>query len=73
MDWRPGSLVFSVDGAVVRELAQAPDYPVQLMLGVFEFPDRHPDRADAEPSPELVVSRVRVPEERLGPTGSVTR
>ena len=60
VDWRPGSLVFSVDGAVVRELAQAPDYPVQLMLGVFAFRDRHPDRAAAEPSPELVVSRVRV-------------
>ena len=60
VDWRPGSLVFSVDGAVVRELAQAPAYPVQLMLGVFAFPDRHPDRADAEPNPELVVSRVRV-------------
>lgn len=60
VDWQPGSLFFSVDGRVVRELAQAPDYPVQLMLGVFAFPDRHPDRAVAEPSPELVVSRVQV-------------
>lgn len=60
VDWQPGSLVFSVDGRVVRDLAQAPDYPVQLMLGVFAFPDRHPDRAVAEPSPELVVSRVQV-------------
>jgi hypothetical protein len=59
VDWRPGSLVFSVDGAVVRELAQAPDYPVQLMLGVFEFPDRHRDLIDHGPAPELVVSRVR--------------
>jgi len=59
VDWRPGSLVFSVDGAVVRELAQAPDYPVQLMLGVFEFPDRHPDLIDHGPAPELVVTRVR--------------
>ena len=50
----------------MRELAQAPDYPVQLMLGVFAFPDRHPDRAVAEPSPELVVSRVRVRDARLG-------
>lgn len=59
VDWRPGSLVFSVDGRVVRELGQAPDYPVQLMLGVFQFPDRHPELAD-EVAPALVVSRVRV-------------
>ncbi len=60
VDWRPGSLVFAVDGAVVRELAQAPDYPVQLMLGVFEFPHRHPELPADGPPPELVVSRVRV-------------
>ncbi|HEY5783163.1 MAG TPA: glycoside hydrolase family 16 protein [Microlunatus sp.] len=60
VDWRPGSLVFSVDGRVVRELAQAPDYPVQLMVGVFEFPDRLPGLPAGGPRPELVVSRVRV-------------
>ena len=59
VDWRPGSLVFSVDGEVVRELSQAPDYPVQLMLGVFEFPHRHPESTAHDPAPELVVSRVR--------------
>ena len=59
VDWRPGSLVFGVDGQIVRELRQAPDYPVQLMLGVFEFPRRHAELTDHGPSPELVVSRVR--------------
>ena len=38
VDWRPGALAFSVDGAVVRRLDQAPDYPMQLMIGVFDFP-----------------------------------
>ena len=38
VDWRPGSLAFSVDGGVVRRLDQAPDYPMQLMIGVFDFP-----------------------------------
>ena len=60
VDWRPDSLVFSVDGLIVRELQQAPDYPVQLMLGVFEFPHRHPELVDHGLAPELVVSRVRV-------------
>ena len=40
VDWRPGSVDFSVDGAVVRRLDQSPDYPMQLMLGVFDFPGR---------------------------------
>jgi beta-glucanase (GH16 family) len=57
VDWRPGSLVFTVDGTEVRRVDQAPDYPVQLELGVFDFPDKAVD--DAVPhTPELVVSHV---------------
>lgn len=55
VDWRPGSLVFSVDGAEVRRVDQAPDYPVQLELGVFDFPDK-PGPADHTPA--LIVSHV---------------
>ena len=55
VDWRPGSLSFSIDGAVVRRLDQAPDYPAQLMLGVFDFPDRAVAGATDVPVPELVV------------------
>lgn len=57
VDWRPGALAFSVDGEVVRRIAQAPDYPMQLMIGVFDFP------AKAEPddtgTPAMVVSHVQ--------------
>jgi hypothetical protein len=58
VEWRPGSLTFEVDGVVTHELDQAPAYPVQLMLGVFDFPEhRH---ATAGPAvPELLVTRVR--------------
>jgi hypothetical protein len=55
--WRPGSLAFSVNGEVVRRLDQAPDYPVQLMIGVFDFPAKSTGDDDAA-VPELVVSRV---------------
>ncbi len=60
VDWAPGSLVFAVDGAVVRRIAQAPDYPVQLMLGVFDFPAKAPAGQTGVPVPELVVSSVVV-------------
>jgi Glycosyl hydrolases family 16 len=59
VDWRPGSLAFSIDGEVLRRLDQAPDYPMQLMIGVFDFPAREPGGdAGVPPVPELVVSRV---------------
>jgi hypothetical protein len=56
VDWRPGSLTFLVDGVEVHRLDQAPDYPMQLMLGVFDFPGWG-DVRDV-PVPELVVSHV---------------
>ena len=59
--WRPGSLVFTVDGEVVKRVGQAPDYPVQLELAVFDFPDRAhlTGLPDGEiPVPELIVSHV---------------
>jgi hypothetical protein len=59
VDWTPGGLVFSIDGTEVRRVDQAPDYPVQLMLGVFDFPDRAPAGQTAVPVPELVVPSVR--------------
>jgi Glycosyl hydrolases family 16 len=58
VEWRPGSLVFAVNGSVVRRVDQAPDYPVQLMIGVFDFPTKSIGGDDAL-VPELVVSHVR--------------
>jgi len=58
VDWRPGSLTFSVDSEVVRRIEQAPTYPVQLMLGVFDVPAKAEAGGDV-PVPELVVSHVR--------------
>ena len=59
VDWSPGSLAFMVDGEVVRRLNQAPDYPMQLMIGVFDFPNKSSGDHVEVPVPELVVSHVR--------------
>ncbi|HVU77936.1 MAG TPA: glycoside hydrolase family 16 protein [Gaiellaceae bacterium] len=51
-EWEPGRSRFLVDGRVVHETEQAPDYPLQLMLGLYRFSagsDEH----------EFVVDRVR--------------
>jgi hypothetical protein len=56
--WRPSELTFTVDGEVVKRVGQAPDYPVQLEIAVFDFPDRAHLVEGAVPVPELIVSRV---------------
>jgi hypothetical protein len=58
VDWRPGRVEFLVDDIPVRTVHQAPDYPMQLILGVFDFPDRAPAGQADVPVPELVVRRV---------------
>jgi Glycosyl hydrolases family 16 len=35
--WSPGKVVYEVDGRTVKTSEQAPDYPMQLMLGVYAF------------------------------------
>ena len=55
VDWKPGSVEFSIDGMVTRTADQAPAYPMFLFLGVFDFPDR-PGPADHVP--HLRVSRL---------------
>ena len=37
-DWHPGCVDFFVDGDHVRTVEQAQDYPMQMMIGVFDFP-----------------------------------
>ena len=54
VEWSPGRVEFFVDDEPTHEVEQAPDYPMQLILGVFDFPDRGPADSDV---PQLVVRR----------------
>lgn len=58
VQWAPGTTSFTVDGVEVRRIEQAPDYPMQIMLGVFDFPAKAATDGTAERTPELVVSHV---------------
>jgi hypothetical protein len=42
-DWTPDRVAFSVDGAHIKTVRQSPDYPMQLMLNVYEFADGERD------------------------------
>ena len=56
-DWRPGQVDFLVDGQPVRTVHHAPDYPMQMMVALFDFPDRA-DAAPADHVPLLSVDYV---------------
>jgi beta-glucanase (GH16 family) len=57
-DWTSERVEFFVDGALVRRVDGPPRYPLQLMLAVFDFPERTTG-SDADLVPELVVDWVR--------------
>jgi hypothetical protein len=56
--WSARSVEFSIDGRAVHHVEQSPDYPMQLMIGVFDFPAQRASDA-ARFVPHIVVSRVR--------------
>jgi hypothetical protein len=62
VSWTVDGVDFLLDGALVRSTAQSPRYPMQLILGVFDFPDRataaQREGREQPPTPELVVERV---------------
>ena len=57
-DWRPGRVDFLLDGQPVKTVHQAPAYPLQMMVAVFDFPDKA-TAAPAHHVPELAVDWIR--------------
>jgi Glycosyl hydrolases family 16 len=56
--WTPGGVGFSVDGQPVRTVGQSPSYPMQMMVAVFDFPEKAAS-APEEHVPALVVDYIR--------------
>ena len=57
-EWTPDGVTFLVDGEPVKRAAQSPDYPLQLMLDIYEFPAEAGEPAGTYPK-EFVVDYVR--------------
>jgi beta-glucanase (GH16 family) len=62
-DWGPGRVDFFIDGEHVTSIGQAPDYPMQMMIGVFDFPSKD---GPAGHVPELAVDWVRGGRQSVG-------
>ncbi len=58
VEWTPEVVAFYVDGELVKTVGQSPSYPMQLMLGLYEFPDEDGTRGGPYPK-EFVVDYVR--------------
>ena len=71
-EWTPERVAFRVDDRLVHVVDHAPDHPLQLMLGLYRFPDDHPEVAGGPlppagaATPEFAVEHVRV-HRPLGP------
>ena len=58
-DWRPERVDFLIDDEQVKTVQQAPAYPMQMMVAVFDFPDKDGASAHSDHVPELAVDWVR--------------
>lgn len=61
IDWRPDGIDFLIDDSVSHTTTQSPDYPMQTMIAVFDFPSK--------PGGEGHVPVLAVDEVRCRPTG----
>jgi beta-glucanase (GH16 family) len=58
VDRTPERVDFFVDGQLIRSCVRPPSYPMQMMIAVFDFPDRSTDD-DVDAVPELIVDYLR--------------
>jgi Glycosyl hydrolases family 16 len=58
-DWRRGRVDFNVDGEHVTTVHQAPAYPMQMIIAVFDFPEHAGASDHADHLPQLAVDYVR--------------
>ena len=52
-------MAFFVDDVPVTTVLQAPDYPMQMMIAVFDFPAKSGQSGAPAAVPELVIDWVR--------------
>jgi Glycosyl hydrolases family 16 len=57
-EWTPDGVAFFVDGELVKRVDQSPAYPMQLMLGLYEFRAPQADERATYPK-QFVVDLVR--------------
>lgn len=49
LEWSPDGLEFSIDNRKIKSSRQSPDYPMQLMLSIYELPGTDQQTASGSP------------------------
>lgn len=58
-EWRKEYVDFYIDHKHIRRIEQAPDYPMQLMLGIYELPTGMSDAENKQYPKQFVVDYVK--------------
>ncbi|WP_199708126.1 glycoside hydrolase family 16 protein [Algoriphagus lacus] len=59
-EWSPEKVTFFLDGKVIRTINQSPDYPMQMMLNIYEIPKAEKTRNPEHYPQEFIVDYIRV-------------
>jgi beta-glucanase (GH16 family) len=63
-DWTGEHVAFYVDDRLIRVVDQSPDYPMQLMLDIYEFPVDDDPRPPPDYPKAFEVDWVRISQRR---------
>lgn len=59
VDWQPNKVDFYIDNKFVRSINESPDYPMQLMLNIYEIPVDGVSNQDGKHPKELEIDNTR--------------
>lgn len=59
VEWLPHQVTFLIDDKPIRVINQSPAYPMQLMLGLYDVPNKTATKSVRWATPEFVVDYVR--------------
>jgi hypothetical protein len=58
--WTEKTVTFYIDGKKTKEIQQSPQYPMQLMLGIYEIPEMIKNKSRQKYPNEFVIDFVKV-------------
>jgi len=58
-EWTKDKIVVLIDNIIVKEINQSPDYPMQIMLGIYEIPDKMINKTERKYPKEFIVDYVK--------------
>lgn len=58
-EWSKEKIVFLIDNVKVKEINQSPNYPMQLMLGIYEIPDVINTKTEKKYPKEFIIDYVK--------------